>query len=84
MEHASITARVAGLSDFDRLEHLFKLNAVRMQLDYNQNFKPVASKILTDLNFGLVVIAEHGKQIVGYVMFTYEWSDWRDGVFLWI
>lgn len=58
MEQSNITARVATSSDFDNLQPLFKLNADRMQLDYNTNFKPVATKILTDLKFGLVVIAE--------------------------
>ena len=40
---------------------------------------------MSDLKHGLVIIAENCEsEAVGYLMFTYEWSDWRDGVFLWL
>ncbi len=29
-------------------------------------------------------IAELGAEVVGQTMITYEWSDWRNGVFWWI
>jgi GNAT superfamily N-acetyltransferase len=29
-------------------------------------------------------VAELGTQVVGQTMITYEWSDWRNGVFWWI
>lgn len=29
-------------------------------------------------------LAESGERIVGQTMLTYEWSDWRAGVFWWI
>lgn len=29
-------------------------------------------------------LAESGGRVVGQVMITYEWSDWRDGVFWWL
>lgn len=29
-------------------------------------------------------VAEHEGVVVGQLMITYEWSDWRDGVFWWI
>ena len=49
------------------------------------NFEPVAQKILSHTDFGLVVIAEDTEKIVhGFMMFTYEWSDWRDGLFFWV
>ena len=54
-----------------------------MQHNYETNFEPVATKILSDLAHGLVIVAELDGAIVGFMMFTYEWSDWRDGVFLW-
>jgi len=28
-------------------------------------------------------VAEAGGRVVGQAMVTYEWSDWRDGYFLW-
>lgn len=49
------------------------------------NFEPVAKKILSHTDFGLVVLAEDTDKIVhGFMMFTYEWSDWRDGLFFWV
>src|SRR5579885_1004891 len=29
-------------------------------------------------------IAERGGRAVGQMMVTYEWTDWRDGVFWWL
>ena len=33
---------------------------------------------------GFYLVAEIGKKIVGSLMITYEWSDWRNGAFWWI
>ena len=33
---------------------------------------------------GFYVLAEDAGEIVGSLMVTYEWSDWRDGLFWWI
>lgn len=33
---------------------------------------------------GFYLIAEKGAQICGSLMITYEWTDWRDGLFWWI
>jgi len=35
-------------------------------------------------DLGFYVVAEDGGRIVGQLMITYEWSDWRNGVFWWI
>jgi GNAT superfamily N-acetyltransferase len=29
-------------------------------------------------------VAEHNGRVVGCLMLTYEWSDWRDGLWWWI
>ncbi|MCH7651197.1 MAG: GNAT family N-acetyltransferase, partial [Nitrospinae bacterium] len=29
-------------------------------------------------------VAESGDQVVGQAMVTYEWSDWRNGLWWWI
>ena len=41
-------------------------------------------KIIPDPMFGLCVVAEKAGKIVGYVYFTFEWSDWRGGVMYWL
>jgi GNAT superfamily N-acetyltransferase len=33
---------------------------------------------------GFYVVAEHEGEIVGGLMVTFEWSDWRNGWFWWI
>lgn len=33
---------------------------------------------------GFYVVAESGRQVVGALMITTEWSDWRNGIFWWI
>jgi GNAT superfamily N-acetyltransferase len=33
---------------------------------------------------GFYLIAEHDGVVVGQMMVTYEWSDWRNGIFWWI
>lgn len=33
---------------------------------------------------GFYIVAEVNNQVVGCLMITYEWSDWRNGNFWWI
>lgn len=40
--------------------------------------------ILDDPSKGLYFVAEVDAQVVGQLMITYEWSDWRNGNFWWI
>ena len=42
------------------------------------------SRLLADPSRGVYYMAEHEGRVVGQVMLTYEWSDWRDGLFWWI
>lgn len=34
--------------------------------------------------YGFYVVAQVGDTVAGSLMITYEWSDWRAGVFWWI
>lgn len=34
--------------------------------------------------YGFYIVAEKDGQIAGSLMITYEWSDWRNGLFWWI
>jgi len=40
--------------------------------------------ILDDPSKGVYFVAEEDAQVVGQLMITYEWSDWRNGNFWWI
>ena len=39
---------------------------------------------LKDPALGFYFLAERGGRVVGQLMITFEWSDWRDAVFWWI
>jgi len=41
-------------------------------------------KALADPERGVYFLAEVDGQVIGQLMFTLEWSDWRDGWFWWI
>ena len=40
--------------------------------------------VLADPARGFYTVAERGGEVVGQMMITYEWSDWRNGWFWWI
>jgi ribosomal protein S18 acetylase RimI-like enzyme len=41
--------------------------------------------VLSDESKGFYLVAEDGAgAVVGQLMITFEWSDWRNGVFWWI
>jgi ribosomal protein S18 acetylase RimI-like enzyme len=40
--------------------------------------------ILADRNKGLYFVAEQGGEVIGQMMVTYEWSDWRNGWIWWL
>ena len=42
------------------------------------------SAVFSDRNKGFYVVAEDGGAIVGGLMVTFEWSDWRNKWFWWI
>ena len=45
---------------------------------------PGVSRVLNDENLGFYLVAEVDNIIVGSLMVTYEWSDWRNGTFFWV
>lgn len=67
-------------------------------VDFNQNMaleteqKQLDTTVLTrgvgalvsDPNKGFYLVAEHNERVVGSLMVTTEWSDWRNAVFWWI
>jgi len=51
-----------------------------------ENFSFAAEYILKDINYGFFVYAydDLSKIPLGFMLFTYEWSDWRNGLFFWL
>jgi GNAT superfamily N-acetyltransferase len=46
--------------------------------------EPGVRALLSDPWKGRYFVAELDGRVVGQTMVTYEWSDWRDGMFWWI
>jgi GNAT superfamily N-acetyltransferase len=45
---------------------------------------PGVQAVLDDPSLGRYYMAEIDGEPVGQLMVTFEWSDWRNGIFLWI
>ena len=81
-----ITVRAARLSD---LAYLVRFSAAmaeeteRRTLDL-ERLRQGISGVLTSKERGYYLVAETKSRVVGQLLITYEWSDWRNGVFWWI
>jgi hypothetical protein len=42
------------------------------------------SAVFADQSKGIYYVAEVNRQVVGSLLTTFEWSDWRNGTVLWI
>jgi ribosomal protein S18 acetylase RimI-like enzyme len=41
-------------------------------------------RFVSDESLGFYLVAERGDSVIGCLGITYEWSDWRNGLFWWI
>lgn len=55
----------------------------RIRLIHSRLMRGVRS-VLSDPDKGIYFVAELRGRIVGQLLITYEWSDWRNGNFWWI
>jgi len=82
----NIAVRPAGAADADFLAH--GNTAMALETEHKRLDPAVVGAgvhaALADPAKGLYFIAERDGQRVGQLMFTYEWSDWRNGMFWWI
>lgn len=46
--------------------------------------RPGVEAVLGDPAKGVYFVAEEGGQVIGQLLVTYEWSDWRNGNFWWL
>jgi GNAT superfamily N-acetyltransferase len=82
----SISIRVATQADaaaIVRFNTLLADETEQVALDQNRLGKGVEA-LLSDPTKGIYFLAERDNAVVGQLMITYEWSDWRNGVFWWI
>ena len=81
-----ITVRTADTSHLNILceyQQAMALESEGMRLDAN-TLRAGINAILTDPNKGQYYIAEQEGRVVGCLMITLEWSDWRNGWVWWI
>ncbi|KXI30618.1 GNAT family N-acetyltransferase [Paraglaciecola hydrolytica] len=78
--------RIANLQDLAALvdfNQSMALETENKKLDSDVLNKGVGA-LIADPNKGFYLVAEQDKQVVGSLMVTTEWSDWRNAVFWWI
>ena len=82
----SITIRPATFADASRITEFNALMAKETEnidLDMARLLAGVES-VLRDSSKGIYYVAEENGFVVGQTLITYEWSDWRNGMFWWI
>ena len=82
----TITIRSAEPSDRDALV-AFNQAIARETEDRELNEQTLRygiSALLADEHLGFYLVAEDAGRVIGCVMITREWSDWRNGVFWWV
>lgn len=82
----AVTVRPATLADLDLLVRFSAAMAKETEgrtLDLGRLRKGVRA-VLESSERGRYLVAEAGVQGIAQLLITYEWSDWRNGVFWWI
>lgn len=63
-------------------------NAIAIETEHRELDRTTLTKgveaLLKDPSKGRYFVAVEGEEIIGQTMYTYEWSDWRNGMFWWI
>lgn len=81
-----VTIRTAQRSDAEtiaRFNVALAKETEHFDLDFERTLRGVHS-MFDDSKRGFYLLAEIDGKIAGQLMITYEWSDWRNGVFWWI
>lgn len=76
-------ATVADISWLIDFQLKMALETENIQLEISTLTQGV-NRLFKDPTKGKYYVAEEGKEIIGCLMTTYEWSDWRCGTVLWI
>lgn len=82
----TLTIRDAARADIETIARFNSAMAVETEgrpLEPGTIHNGVAA-VLADPTKGRYWVAEVDGQVVGQLMITYEWSDWRNGVLWWI
>lgn len=83
---STIQIRKADLKDAEvitRFNQLMAWETEQKELNSEVLTKGVLA-VLHDKSRGLYYLVEENGVVIGQLMITYEWSDWRNGMFWWI
>lgn len=83
---SSLIIRKAAESDADaiiRFNMAMALETEQKVLHQDQ-IRPGVTALFRKPEYGFYLVAVSGDRVVGCLMVTYEWSDWRNGLFWWI
>lgn len=86
MSSSDITVRYAFPSDVEVLalfNEAMALETEGIRLD-PAVIRAGVRAVLEDPSKGRYLVAERAGRIAGALLVTYEWSDWRNGMFLWL
>lgn len=78
--------RIAELKDVDQIA-TFQLNMAYESESTTLNYKTLqagVAAIIADSNKGTYLVAENNSQLIGCLMITKEWSDWKNSWYWWI
>lgn len=78
--------RKATINDLDTIVK-FNYNLAKETEDKELDLEILTAgvkSILIDSTKGQYYVYEIDNKVVGQIMHTYEWSDWRNGMFLWV
>jgi ribosomal protein S18 acetylase RimI-like enzyme len=83
---SSLTIRRAVEADADaiiRFNMAMALETEQKVLPENK-IRPGVTALFRKPEYGFYLVAVSGDRVVGCLMVTCEWSDWRNGLFWWI
>ncbi len=90
MDQATFIIRPATVDDVETLVDFnaaMALETEQRRLDLDR-LRAGARELLTHPQYGFYIVAESPgegtRTAVGQLMITFEWSDWRNGVFWWV
>lgn len=84
--NAMITIRQAVTDDIQVIasfQQKMAFETERIELEENLVLKGV-NGVISDPGKGFYLVAELQDQVVASMLLTYEWSDWRNGMYLWM
>ncbi|HEC76926.1 MAG TPA: GNAT family N-acetyltransferase [Thermoplasmatales archaeon] len=78
--------RLAELKDTEKIAKnnvMLAEESENIEICYERAVEGV-EKVIEDINKGFYLIAEENGEIIGQIMITYEWSDWKARQIWWL